>query len=103
MRDLAEVFSELEVDLNVVCLPWVLSLLSCVVPLDHLHLVYEGFIRERWQFVYRVVLSIFLYHKPTLMRLQDHGDVLALLSATNDKRTSYDWEDIILFANSLTL
>jgi hypothetical protein len=50
-----------------------------------------------------VVLSIFLYHKKTLMQLEDHGDVLALLSTTNEKRSSYDWEDIIIFANSLTL
>jgi hypothetical protein len=45
VRDLADLFSDLEVDLNVICLPWVLSLLTCVVPLEHLHMIYEGFIK----------------------------------------------------------
>jgi len=33
VNDLYELFNELGVDLNIVCLPWVLSLLTCVVPL----------------------------------------------------------------------
>lgn len=33
IHDLYEMFEELVVDLNVVCLPWVLSLLTSLVPL----------------------------------------------------------------------
>jgi hypothetical protein len=57
------------VDLNIVCLPWVLSLLTCMVPLEQLHLIYDGFIREKWDFVYKVCLAIFIYHKDTLIDL----------------------------------
>lgn len=55
------------VDLNVVCLPWVLSLLTCLVPLEHLHLIYTGFIQEGWSFFYRVCLGIIIYHKQHLL------------------------------------
>lgn len=37
------------------------------------------------------------------MEMDDPGDILALLSPTNDLRNEYDWEDIIIYANSITL
>jgi hypothetical protein len=33
VNDLWGLFEEVGVDLNIVCLPWVLSLLTCMVPL----------------------------------------------------------------------
>lgn len=56
-------FEELAVDLNIVCLPWVLSLLTSLVPLEYLHLVFLGFFEGGWPFFYRVCLAIMIYHK----------------------------------------
>jgi hypothetical protein len=66
-------FEEVGVDLNIICLPWILSLLTCVVPLEHLHLIYDGFIEEQWNFVYKIGLAIFIYHKDHLLELGDAG------------------------------
>ena len=74
-----------------------------MVPLEHLHLLYDGFIRERWTFIYKACLAIFIYHKDAIMSLYEPGDILALLSPTNDRKEDYDWEDIIIYANSITL
>jgi hypothetical protein len=103
VHDLWALFEEVGVDLNIVLLPWVLSLLTCMVPLEQLHLVYDGFIKERWNFLYKACLAIFIYHKETLIGLEEPGDILALLSPTNDCKQDYDWEDIIIYANSITL
>lgn len=61
--DLYEHLTELGVDFRVICFPWILSLMSVVVPLDSLHLVYEGYLKEGWSFIYRLGLAVFLYHK----------------------------------------
>lgn len=74
-----------------------------MVPLEQLHLVYDGFIKERWNFLYKACLAIFIYHKEALISLDEPGDILALLSPTNDCKQDYDWEDIIIYANSITL
>ena len=46
-----------------VCLPWIISLLSSIVPLEHVHFIYAGFIKDKWNFIYKVSLSIFVYFK----------------------------------------
>lgn len=61
------------------------------MPLDHLHLVYDGFINEKWAFVYKASLAIFIYHKSTLMQLDDPGDIISILSPTNEAKNEYDW------------
>jgi hypothetical protein len=76
-------FEEIDLDLNIICLPWVLSLLTCVVPLEQLHLIYDGFIDDQWNFIYKVCLAIFIYHKDHLLHLADAGEIISLLSATN--------------------
>ena len=48
-------------------LPWFISLLACLVPLDSLHLIYSGFIADKWQFIYRVSLALLIYLKPQLL------------------------------------
>ena len=37
------------------------------------------------------------------MELGDSGDVMIMLSATNDKKGQYDWEDIIQFSKNIEL
>jgi hypothetical protein len=49
--------------MRVILFPWVLSLLCVIVPLDYIHLVYMGFVRNGWQFIYKTVLSVFVYYK----------------------------------------
>lgn len=78
-----------------------LSLMSVVVPLNHLHLVYNGFIEEGWSFIHRLGLSILLYHKEPLKEMDEAGDVLVFLSATNDKKEDKDWPEIIRYALEL--
>lgn len=93
--------TELGVDLKVICFPWMLSLMTVVVPLDSLHLVYEGFIKDGWNFIYRLGLAIFLYHKETLKEMDEGGDILVFLSATNEKKEDKNWEDIVEYAQEL--
>lgn len=78
-----------------------LSLMTVVVPLDSLHLVYEGFIKDGWNFIYRLGLAIFLYHKETLKEMDEGGDILVFLSATNEKKEDKNWEDIVEYAQEL--
>jgi len=66
VNDLYLLLDELAVDINIVCLPWVLSLLTCLVPLDYLHLVYLGFIKDGWPFFYKASLAIIIYHKKAM-------------------------------------
>ena len=58
--------------------------MTVVVPLDYIHLIYEGFIKHQgWKFIYKFVLSVFLYNKEKLKDMDDNSDVLAFLSSTN--------------------
>ena len=50
-----------------------------------------------------MTLSIFIYLKDRLMGLDDADDVFAMLSATNQKKEEYDWENIILYSHSIAL
>lgn len=38
-----------------------------------------------------------------MLALYDAGEILSLLSATNEKKGSYDWEDIIEYSKSIVL
>lgn len=69
--------------MRVVLFPWVLSLLCVVVPLDYLHLVYMGFVRQGWKFIYKTILSVFIYHKDKLKDMDESGDILVFLSVSN--------------------
>ena len=71
MNDLYLLFDELAVDMNIVCLPWVLSLLTCLVPLNYLHLIYSGFISDSWNFFYKASLAIMIYHKEAMLQSCD--------------------------------
>lgn len=57
----------LEIELHMICLPWILSLLTSIVPLDAIHLIYYGFIKGKWNFIYQVCLSIFAYFKDKIL------------------------------------
>lgn len=50
-----------------------------------------------------MVLSILAYHKEEINAMDDLGDVLVLLSCTNDRQLGKDWQAIIVFANDLVL
>ena len=69
-----------------VVFPWVLSLLCVLVPLDYIHLVYVGFMREKWEFIYKVAVSVFVYHKEALKVIEESDEVLVFLSASNEER-----------------
>lgn len=87
--------AELSVDLRVICLPWVISLMTSVVPLEQLHLIYLGYIKNKWSFIYKVVLALLVYHKEVIKEMEDSGDVMALLSPSNPNR---EWIEIIAYA-----
>lgn len=72
--------------MRVVLFPWVLSLLCVVVPLDYLRLIYVGFVRHGWKFIYKVILSVFIYHKDKLRDMDESGDILVFLSVSNDEK-----------------
>jgi hypothetical protein len=71
LSDVYEILEEIGLDLQIICLPWILSLLTCIVPLEQLHLVYDGLIIEKWRFIYKVCLSIFIYHKEQIKEYKD--------------------------------
>ena len=72
--------------------------MTVVVPLDCLHLIYNGFIKDGWDFIYRVGLAIFLYHKEELMEMDEIGDILVFLSSTSEKKEDKDWFELIEYA-----
>jgi hypothetical protein len=46
------------------------------------------------------VLAVFVYHKEKLKSMDESGDVLVFLSASNEEgKESVDWENIIKFGN----
>lgn len=79
--DVFMVLGNLEIDLHMICLPWILSLLTSIVPLDSIHLVYDGFMKEKWNFIYRVCLSIFVYFKERIREATEASEVLMMFSA----------------------
>lgn len=83
------------------CLPWVLSLMTGIVKLDYSHLVYDGFIKEKWMFIYKLCLSIFIYFKEELKQKDDACDILAMLSTNNEKTYKLDWNEVVKYANNL--
>lgn len=87
--------------MHMICLPWILSLLTSIVPLDSLHLVYSGFIKEKWNFIYRVCLSIFVYFKDRIVHETDGSEVLMLFSPGQDELKEIDWEDIVKYAEKI--
>ena len=84
--DLHRHLEELGVELKLIIFPWVLSLLSVLVPLEYIHLVYVGYMKEGWNFIYRVVLAVFLYNKDLLKSLEEPDEVLVFLSASNEEK-----------------
>ena len=90
MQDLFQHLVGLGIDLKIVCFPWMISVMTVVVPLDSLHFIYNGFIKDGWSFIYRVALAIFLYHKDELMEMDEIGDILVFLSAT-EKKEERNW------------
>lgn len=73
-----------------------------VVPLDYLKAVYAGFVKEGWRFIYKTVLSVFVYHKDKLKDMDESGDILVFLSVSNtEEKESIDWEDIVRYAETL--
>lgn len=90
--------------MRVVLFPWVLSLLCVVVPLDYLKKIYAGFVRDGWKFIYKTVLSVFVYHKDKLKDMEESGDILVFLSVSNtEEKDSIDWEDIVRYGESLDI
>lgn len=100
--DLHRHLEKLEVELRLVIFPWILSLLSVLVPLEYMHLVYGGFMRDGWGFVYKVILAVFLYHKEGLKAMEEGDEVLVFLSASNEgNRDNGEWTDVIAYARML--
>ena len=89
--------------MDMLCLPWFISLLACLVPLESLHLIYAGFIVDKWQFIYRMALALLVYLKPQLLECEDEGEVNAMLAPSAARARPLDWEDIVLFSNSIVL
>lgn len=84
-----------------ICLPWVLSLLTSIVPLDSIHLIYDGFIKEKWNFIYRVCLSIFVYFKDRIREATEGSEILMLFSTGQDDLKEIDWEDIVKYGEKI--
>jgi hypothetical protein len=80
-----------------ICLPWVISLLTSIVPLEYSHLIFYGFIKERWNFIYRTCLSLFIYFKDSIKEAGDASEVLTMLTASQEEYKTIDWEDIIKY------
>jgi hypothetical protein len=93
----------MDIDLSMICLPWIISLLSSIVPLDQLHLVYYGFIRDRWNFIYRSSLSIFIYFKQAILDASDGSEVLAMMSSSQNVFKEIDWADVIEYGEKLSI
>ena len=46
---------------------------------------------EGWNFIYRLGLAIFLYHKETLKEIDEGGDALVFLSSINERKEENNW------------
>lgn len=99
--DLYNHIISLGIDLKIVLFPWVLSIMCVIVPLQHIHKVYEGFLARGWSFIYRAILSLFLYHRDKCIEFEESGDLLVFLSASNPNSRSADWENIFEFEREL--
>ena len=75
--------------------------MTVVVPLNSLHLVYNGFIAEGWNFIYRLGLAVFLYHKEALKEIEEGGDALVFLSGINERKEDSNWSEIVGYAGEL--
>jgi hypothetical protein len=99
--DVYMVLGNLEIELHMICLPWVLSLLTSIVPLDSIHLIYEGFMKDKWNFIYRVCLSVFVYFKERIKEATEASEVLMMFSAGQEEFKEIDWEDIIKYGETI--
>ena len=75
--------------------------MAVLVPLNYLHFIYNGFIRDKWDFIYRIALAIFIYHKDELLEMDEIGDILVFLSSTREKKEDKNWLDLIEYAEEL--
>lgn len=99
--DVYMALGNLEIELHMICLPWVLSLLTSIVPLDSIHLIYEGFMKDKWNFIYRVCLSVFVYFKERIREATEASEVLMMFSAGQEEFKEIDWEDIIKYGETI--
>ena len=63
--------SSLGVDLKMVLHGWVLTLMSKIVPLEHMHRVLGSFRQHGWKFLYKLVLVVVRTFKEGLLLAED--------------------------------
>lgn len=59
---------------------WLLSLMSKIVPLEHMHLVIDNFRNSGWHFLYSLVLCFLKALRDYLLITQDEPEFLMTLS-----------------------
>jgi hypothetical protein len=57
--------------------------------------------KDKWNFIYRVCLSIFVYFKERIRDATEASEVLMMFSAGQEEFKEIDWEDIIKYGETI--
>lgn len=89
------------INLNMFMLGWILPMMGNIIPIDHMHMVMNSFLERRWEGLLRIILTLLLYLRPTLMGLHDETELMEVLSVQGLKKRPLPWEEIILSSHNL--
>jgi hypothetical protein len=82
---------------------WLLSMMSNAIPMEHMHRVIEGFRREGWDFMYRLVLTYLIFLKDRLIMCEDQSEFLLTVSVQSGHDMGAEWEEVIESCEKLVL
>lgn len=53
--------------MDMICAPWLFSLLAVVIPIDIMTSVIENLLNSGWSFFYKLIIAFILYHEEELL------------------------------------
>jgi hypothetical protein len=91
------------VDIGIFIIGWVLPLLGNIIPLSHMHMVLNIFIEKGWEGLLKIILSLLLNLRSSILGLHDETKLMELLSIQGLKRRSIPWEEVIVSSSNIKM
>ena len=102
-HDLYQHCDDLQVDLRMFVLGWLIPLLGNIVPLRLMHLVINVYLDKQWEGVLGIVVGLLLYLREAVLEMEEDMLVMEALSVQGLLRMGdrLDWQEIILSSRNV--
>lgn len=87
---------EYDVNLEIFSTQWIIDLFSHIIPLKDYWLFLDSFLKQKWDFFYRLVLTVLELMSPEILSLWDWSEIL---EGIKEGITKTNWKKAISLAN----